>query len=390
MTDSLLSHREEHALVSSREQPWLSSAGWDSLFILSPAFVSTAAALLLRNQFAESHNLPLWAWVCLVLIVDVAHVYATLFRTYLNRSAFEHHKMLLIAIPATCWAAGSLLYSVDDLLFWRTLAYLAVFHFVRQQYGFVCLYSRKDPVQSRRFAWLDHLTIYVATIYPLLYWHTNLPRNFNWFVDGDFIENVPAALADVGLISYIVVATGYFIKELTTLRATGFINVPRNLIIIGTAISWWVGIVALNSDMAFTMTNVLTHGIPYMALIWLYQGKKNEVKSGEASMSATLSHQAKRSDENAITTTLVKLALAYAPVFFLFLVVLAYLEEGFWDGLVWREHTSLFAPFSHLPAIRDPVVLALLVPLLSLPQSTHYVLDGFIWRVKNRTSLWSA
>ena len=32
------------------------------------------------------------------------------------------------------------LYSAGSIVFWRALAYLAVFHFVRQQYGWVALY----------------------------------------------------------------------------------------------------------------------------------------------------------------------------------------------------------------------------------------------------------
>jgi hypothetical protein len=65
------------------------------------------------------------------------------------------------------------------------------------------------------------------------------------------------------------------------------------------------------------------------------------------------------------------------------LVVFAYLEEGLWDGLIWREHASIFGAFTLLPKIQNCQVLSLLVPLLALPQSTHYVLDGFIWKVKS-------
>lgn len=60
--------------------------------------------------------------------------------------------------------------------------------------------------------------------------------------------------------------------------------------------------------------------------------------------------------------------------------LLAYAEEGLWDGLVWREHASAFGWFQQLPAVENHVWLTLLVPLLALPQATHYVLDGFIWR----------
>jgi hypothetical protein len=66
------------------------------------------------------------------------------------------------------------------------------------------------------------------------------------------------------------------------------------------------------------------------------------------------------------------------------LILFAYFEEGLWDGLVWKEHASVFKPFATLPAINSDMLLALIVPLLALPQSTHYVLDGFIWKMKKK------
>ncbi|MBX9690976.1 MAG: hypothetical protein K2Z81_01230 [Cyanobacteria bacterium] len=359
-------------------QPWLSSARWDSLMIIAPAFVASFVALLFGRQFAQSDNLPLWAWVTFVLFVDVAHVYSSLFRTYLDREAFRRNRTLLLTIPAVCWTVGCLLYSVDAMIFWRTLAYVAVFHFIRQQYGFMVLYSRTEPAEFHRFRSLDAATIYSATVYPLLHWHTHMPRNFNWFVSGDFVESLPSYVSEIGLIVYGLIVLAYLFKEMLLLRTTGFFNIPKNLIVWGTALSWWVGIVAFNSDMAFTMTNVVTHGVPYMALIWLYHRNKDAAGLGTGP------------GANGTRGLMKSIVLAYLPAFLIFLCLLAYLEEGLWDGLVWREHLAFFAPFSHLPAISDPAMLAILVPLLSLPQATHYVLDGFIWRVKDRNSIWSA
>src|ERR1700733_14759798 len=160
-------------------------------------------------------SLPLWVWVSLILLVDVAHVYATLFRTYLHKDAFEKNRTFLLALPAACWIAGSLLYSLNDLFFWRVLAYLAVFHFIRQQFGFVVLYSRKDPPRLRTFRWLDCACVYIATIYPMLFWHTHMPRNFSWFVAGDFVESVPAIVELLAGIAYGAVAVAYIGKEIT-------------------------------------------------------------------------------------------------------------------------------------------------------------------------------
>ncbi len=376
MTQSLIEPRATRVWA----QPWLSSAGFDCCLILAPAFMTALVALVFKERLENSDNLPLWAWVTFVLFIDVAHVYATLFRTYLDSQSFAKNKTVLLVVPAACWVIGCLLYSVDGQLFWRCLAYLAVFHFVRQQFGFVALYSRGDPPVLRKFKWLDSLCIYAATGYPLLFWHAHLPRNFNWFVSGDFVECVPASLVTFGLAAYLTVLFLYLAKELLLLARCRFINLPRNLLIAGTVLSWWVGIVALNSDMAFTMTNVVSHGIPYMALIWLYHHRSPTASSGLDGGTGM----------PAMCSTLKKLALSFGPAFLLFLAFFAYLEEGLWDGMIWREHLSIFPLFSQLPAISEPALLAILIPLLSLPQSTHYVLDGFIWRVKDRSSTWSA
>lgn len=364
--------------ITKYKQPWLSSAGWDALFIISPAFVSSILVLLFAPIIPNSSHMPLWAWVSFILLIDVAHVYATLFRTYFDPQAFAKNRALLLSIPAACWLAGSLLYSIDDLLFWRVLAYTAVFHFVRQQYGFTVLYGRKEPPSFSKYKFLDHLMIYAATVYPLLFWHTHLPRNFNWFVDGDFIETLPSAAAQLGALVYAVIALAYLIKEAWLTRETGSLNLPKNLLILGTALSWWVGIVVFNSDLSFTITNVVSHGIPYIGLIWLYHHKNPD------------NQQKDRAESTPVGSRLIRLALSLAPVFLFMLAVFAYIEEGLWDGFIWREHLSIFPQFAALPAITDPTILAVLVPFLALPQSTHYVLDGFIWRVKDRTSFWSA
>jgi hypothetical protein len=59
----------------------------------------------------------------------------------------------------------------------------------------------------------------------------------------------------------------------------------------------------------------------------------------------------------------------------------AFVEEGLWDALLWKEHTQIFSVFSFLHHIQIGNAKHILFPLLILPQLTHYLLDGFIWRV---------
>jgi hypothetical protein len=331
-------------------QPWLYSRAADLVFILAPAFAVAAALELFPGRFAGSAS-P-WMWLLLVVGVDVAHVYSTLYRTYFDPDARRKYQTVLTVIPVACWIGGVILYSFGAMTFWRVLAYVAVFHFVRQQYGFLRLYSRRDPAPpwKRR---LDAAAIYSAALYPLIYWHTH-PRSFQWFVKGDFLRWDAPSVAGIAQWIYLAILAAYAISEIRT----GRWNAPKNLILLGTGLSWYFGIVRHNGDLTFTLTNVVAHGVPYMALVWMYERKSQGVRW-------------------------------YSPaaVFVGFVAVLAYVEEGFWDVLVWRDHTQFFQWLAFLPQLNHPALLAVVVPLLALPQATHYVLDGFIWRVRDLSAV---
>jgi hypothetical protein len=348
-------------LLSHSTQPWIRSARFDGAFILLPPFLALLVVLALPAQFRTTSHMPLWGWVILVVLIDVAHVYSTLFRTYFDPVRRRQFRLLLWLVPLACYAAGVALHYAGSLLFWRVLAYLAVFHFIRQQYGFLRLYSRHEaPTASART--LDTLLIYYATLYPLLYWHLSPPRNFNWFIDGDFVQHDFPLGRLVASVLYVGLIGTYLLKETQMWRRTRTFNLPRNLLMAGTLVSWYFGIVQFNGDLAFTLLNVVAHGIPYLALVWT------------TSQPSSTAHPGARAGY--------WWSGRYGWLLFLgVLFGLAYAEEGFWDGLVWREHSTVFHWFQNLPSVASaPLLLTLLVPLLALPQMTHYVLDGFIWR----------
>jgi hypothetical protein len=87
----------------------------------------------------EKADTPEWAWVAGVLLIDVAHVWSTLFRVYLDPIEFRRRPGLYLLVPVAGLVVGVGLYALGSVVFWRCLAYLAVFHFVRQQYGWVML-----------------------------------------------------------------------------------------------------------------------------------------------------------------------------------------------------------------------------------------------------------
>jgi hypothetical protein len=344
------------------KQPWIRNAYFDGAWFILPTILPLLA-IFLFPQITQYNNgeLTLASWMFLILLIDVSHVYSTLYRTYFNSKALNEFNLLFKLTPVICLFAGILLYSMGSMVFWTCMAYLAVFHFIRQQYGFLRLYSRKET-RSKIVRLIVNTSIYSVTLLPILMWHTHGQKNFNWFMQGDFIYFPSTILHALFKVLYFVSLSAYIATELILYFKTKTLNLPRTLLTLGTALSWYVGIVVYNADIVFTALNVIAHGIPYMALIWVAERPKAR--------------------ENQIGMFKMFFSTYGVFLFVGFLVLLAFIEEGIWDAFVWREHQSIFGAFYFFKQASGSKLLIFIIPLLSLPQIVHYVLDGFIWKRK--------
>ncbi|HVG61893.1 MAG TPA: hypothetical protein VNA24_25245 [Hyalangium sp.] len=342
------------ARLLAPSQSWLFGRGVD-LSVFAGAALVSVALVLAAPWLGAVGDTPLWAWVLLVVCVDVAHVWSTVFRTYLDGEELRRRPALYATAPLAAYVAGVLAHLVSPGLFWRLFAYVALLHFVRQQYGWVALYDRKARVSAleRR---LDAAAIYAATLGPVLWWHANLPRAFWWFVENDFLSGLPAWAGTVALAVHglVLAAWGGF-QAARVVRGEG-LQVGKVLLVLATWVTWFGGIVLAQDDFTFTVMNVILHGVPYFALLFRYaRGRHAEGGYG----------------------AFAPLVRAGLPAFLLFLAALALGEEFLWDRLVWHDRPLLFGESGFaLP----PDLLALVVPLLALPQATHYLLDAFIWK----------
>src|SRR2546423_9665058 len=114
---------------------WLFSPRADVCVFGGSALVSLALLVLGARAGVLNSEAPNWTWVPAVLLVDVAHVYATGFRAYFDVEELKRRAGLYVLAPAIALALGVAPDSESDARFCRALAYLAVFPLVRQQYG---------------------------------------------------------------------------------------------------------------------------------------------------------------------------------------------------------------------------------------------------------------
>lgn len=341
---------------------WIWGARTDVAVFGGSAAIALLLVLCARALWDEGGALPPWGWLVFVVFVDVAHVHTTLFRTYFDKAELSRRPVLYTAVPLLCFAAGAALHLISHIAFWRALAYLAIVHFIRQQIGWIAIYRARSGQTSFLDRCLDDALIYCATGFPVLWWHAHLPRAFRWFVEGDMVAEtaffkpllLPAALV------YGVSVLGYTARALQLLWAGNGVQWGKHLLAVTTMVTWYVGIVATNSDFEFTVANVIVHGVPYIWLLWTY-AKKRAIEAPRV-----------------LGSRIVSLGFS---AFLTTVLVIAFAEEVLWDRLVWHDRPFWFGGgrFSDAPLL-GPLAKAFVVPLLSVPQATHYVLDALLWR----------
>ncbi len=338
-------------------EPWLWSARRD-LWLFGGSTLAALSLVALGHGLGFAGGpLPEWAFLVFVLGIDVAHVYATLFRTYLDRAELRARPARYALTPLFSYIAGVCAFSAGAMVFWRCLAYLALFHFVRQEIGWLRV-QRAKASSSRFDARLDELALYAGALYPVWRWHAELAqRRFSWFVPGDFwaLPASPSWLTNLVQGAWLLLLSGFVLRQLWLYFVRSVVRPLPCLIVGKTALVWYVGIVLCNSDFDFTVTNVVVHGVPYFALLRGYAGEQG--RAVPRSIGA-------------------RVAGAGSAPFFALLVGLAALEEGLWDRLVNHDHVWLFGDGPELGA----QVLRWVVPLLAVPQLSHYILDARLWR----------
>lgn len=328
---------------------WIVGPWFDAAFVVGP----TLAAGLFAFGVPRDAELPGWAWVLFVLCIDVAHVWGTLYRTYLDVDELERRPLLYAGAPVVA-AVGCIATALAaPESFWRILAYVALFHFVRQAVGIGVLYRARSGRPTRdRGGRIERLALYAVTVGPVVWWHAHLPRPFAWFVQGDFVAWLPAWVGAAAVAAAFAIVGLHVVERIRERRMA----LGSDLWLLGTGVAWVGGIVVAASDLGFTVSNVVAHGVPYLALVWWTAGRRWRIAGRGAVHPAAWTPLA-------------------APLVLGALVALAFGEEALWDVLVWHDRPRLFGAW-------EPTSWATLaVGVLSVPQVTHYVLDGFVWKL---------
>jgi hypothetical protein len=352
---------------------WIINAREDLIW-----FVGSVAASYLLLVLYVTGVLPLIPMVAgWAILIDAPHVFGTLSRTYFDASEWKTRKRLLL---------GSLLFFVVGpvmvllgmgFTFFFIAALWAYYHLVKQHYGFMVLYKKKNndlaPVDNA----LDRLLLMFALNYP-----------FVAFIAGDptamarvppFLRSGVNVVATLLLAGTIVLGIAWVIRQSQRLWLRQPLNGPKYLLLAAAIPMHWIALLTPMPAKPIALVAILTiyHNLQYHRLIW-FHNQKYSVRSPTVR-------------EGLVDSTDIR--KKYGPAALISRRLIYYVAFGILFGVIYQGPRQ-YLGYLNLHTGDSPAALSLPIQLgiafLWGYAFIHYYLDSKIWRVRRDPSVGKA
>ena len=345
----------EKTVTSAISLRWIISARDDLVWFIGSVLASYALLWLY-----VSGVLPLlWMVAVWAILIDAPHVFGTFSRTYFDRAERRERKRLL-------W--GSLLFFVvgpmmvmagAGLLFFFLAAIWAYYHLVKQHYGFMVLYKKKNNDLAPLDNTLDRVFLLLAFTYPFIHFVGS---------DQEAMSRVPLALrfAFTGaerllLFATIVAGLAWLCRQIQRRLQRLPLDVPKYLLLAAAVPMHWVALLTPMPRKPIALVAILTiyHNLQYHRLIWFHNKKYTRDEDAHEQYGAA---------------ALISKRLVY------------YIAFGVLFGL-WYQGPRQFIMS---PEMEKTFWTEMLASFLWGYAFIHYYLDSKIWRVRRDPSVGKA
>jgi hypothetical protein len=354
---------------------WIINAREDLLWFVGS--VASSYALLILYVTGVLPLIPMVAgWA---ILIDAPHVFGTLSRTYFDASEWKTRKRLLLGSLLFFVVGPALVLLGFGFTFFFVAALWAYYHLVKQHYGFMVLYKKKNndlaPVDNALDRWL----LMFAFNYPFV----------------AFIANDPTAMARVPpvlrsgvnsvamllLVGTIVLGVLWLARQLQRAALRQTLDVPKYLLLAAAIPMHWIVLLTPMPNKPIAIVAILTiyHNLQYHRLIWFHNQK--------------YSYRTARGSERVDDS--VARRKQYGPAELISRRLLYYVAFGILFGILYQGPRQILGYLglkaSHgVPPAELSVPIQLGVAFLWGYAFIHYYLDSKIWRVRRDPSVGKA
>ncbi|HLL76519.1 MAG TPA: hypothetical protein VK421_14800 [Pyrinomonadaceae bacterium] len=320
-------------------------------------FVGSVASSYLLFGLYVSGILPLFPMLLgWAVLIDAPHVFGTFSRTYFDREERRARRRLLWGSLAFFAAGPAMVLAGLGTVFFFLAALWAYYHLVKQHYGFMVLYKKKNADLDNTDNALDRAFILAAMAYPFVAFVAR---------DPEALRRVPAQLTGaLGILERALLALTVAITILWVGRQVqrAFkgrpLNVPKYLLLAAAVPMHWVVLMTPMPQQTIAVVAILTiyHNLQYHRLIWFHNKK-----------------YAGRRERHGAAELISRRVLYYLAFGVLF---------GLWYQLPRRLVGESFGP--------EALWTQLAAAFFWGYAFVHYHLDAHIWRVRRDPSVGAA
>src|SRR5882762_6933872 len=256
-----------HASVISLR--WIISARDDLIWLIGSVLSSYALLVLYVSGI-----LPLVPMVALwAILIDAPHVFGTFSRTYFDRTERRNRSRLLRGSLLFFAVGPIMVFAGAGLIFFFVAALWAYYHLVKQHYGFMVLYKKKNndlaPVDNA----LDRLLLLFAFNYPFVAFiardpeaMTRVPASLRFGVNG---------LATILLAGTIILFVAWLLRQIQRFVGGESLDVPKYLLLAAAIPMHWIVLLTPMPNKPIAIVAILTiyHNLQYHRLIWFHNQK---------------------------------------------------------------------------------------------------------------------
>src|SRR5947207_1412979 len=248
---------------------WIINAREDLVWFIGS--VASSYALLVLYVTGALPLIPMVAgWA---ILIDAPHVFGTFSRTYFDAAEWKTRKRLMLG-SLLFFAVGPLLVLAGaGFTFFFVAALWAYYHLVKQHYGFMDLYKKKNndlaPIDNA----LDRLFLLFAFNYPFVAFIA---------ADSSAMARVPPvlrggvnAVASILLFGTIVLGVGWLIRQIQRLITGLPLDVPKYLLLAAAIPLHWIALMTPMPAKPIALVAILTiyHNLQYHRLVWFHNQK---------------------------------------------------------------------------------------------------------------------
>ena len=345
---------------------------------------------------AGLHLNMLTVWFIWVVFIDTPHFYSTYLRTYFDKEEFQARKKLLIGslawlfvgpaiigISYVLYSLGIAAYTLPFIVFIIFFNLWAYWHVVRQHYGILALYKRKNNDFDERDTQIDKVLLYGGLIAPFITFAIRhpearelfgLPSAFPVYPEATLFSSTflsqlhwEHVIVYISVTFMIAISLIFFVRQFQRWRNGQVLNIPKILFFIALiplyAYINYSPAVTTAPLIAFTAFVTIYHDVQYHAIVWFYSQNryhKPGVDKKKYGLAVKLS-------QNFAIYALAGIAMAA-----LLRVTGSFLDitPGF-EPLVTTSKMTLFGELS---------TSALLLSIVIGIPMHHYFVDQYIWR----------